>query len=450
MSRLASTGPYSSPGTRRPGALFHAWIARLRAMMGSFQLPSGAPMLDAVLDSAIDAWPARICVGLMGVLGFPLFYVVWKYLEPQPYESLALRLALAALFLPFLAPRSWLEPLRRYWPWYWHGTLLLALPFFFMFMALENDTTQWALSYLTALMFTVVLAPAALAALMVIVGGAAALLLHLARHPGADLSQHVMVDAWPVMLFAFGGGLILNLAVAQHKRRRTEALLSVAGFVAHELRTPLSAIEMQLDACAHAPQRLAERLPMLQRETRRAHVFIDMLLASVQPTRLQAHQHQPVSIAQVVRNAVQRYPYANEHQRRAVRIQMADDFVVEGVEILLEHLVLNLMKNAYTHGGGQPGFCITISTEIRPAAHVLVVADNGRGIDEHELPRVLQRYYRGQGSTALGSGLGLSFCQDVMRSLGGNLEVESSTRRGTSMKLVFPRFPADQAARTAA
>lgn len=449
MSRLASTGAFAPARTRKQGSLMQALLARARASVGSFHLQGGSPLLDAVLDSAIDAWPARIYVGLMGVIGFPMYYVVWTYWAPQPYESLGLRLAIAALFLPFLLPRAWLEPLRRFWPWYWHGTLLLALPFFFLFMTLENNTTPWALSYVTALMFTVVLAPAPVAAVMLLTGGLMATSLHLLRHPVVEWSAQLIVQAWPVVLFALGGGLVLNVAVAQHKRRRTEALLSVAGFVAHELRTPLTAMEMQVAACLREPQNAVERLPAMQREARRAHIFIDMLLSSIRPASLQvqAHELEPVGISNVVRSAVQRYPYANERQRKAVHAQMSHDFTVAGVEILLEHLVLNLMKNAFTHGGGAAGFRVTITSESRPNANVLVISDNGRGIDGDDLPRVLDRYYRGGNpGGALGSGLGLSFCQDVMRSLGGHLEVQSTPGQGASMKLVFPHWPADQQA----
>ena len=151
MSRLASTGPYAPTRTRKPEGLLPALLVRIRAVIGAFpfHLRSGSPLVDAVLDSAIDAWSARIAVGLVGMLGFPMYYVIWTYIIPQPFESLGMRLALAALFLPFLAPRAWIARLRRYWPWYWHGTLLLALPFFFTFMALENNTLSWALARLT-------------------------------------------------------------------------------------------------------------------------------------------------------------------------------------------------------------------------------------------------------------------------------------------------------------
>lgn len=451
MSRLASTGSLPAGMLRRtpgrPRGIRGLWFW-VHALLGRFHLQGGTPLLDAVLDSALDARPARFCLGLIGVTGFPLYYVVWTYVVPQPYESLLLRLLFGALFIPFLLPTAWLEPLRRFWPWYWHGTLLLALPFFFTFMALQNDTTAWALSYVTALLFTLMLAPPLVGLTQLAIGTMLALLCHYLRHGQLQFEGQLIVQGWPVVLFAIAGSLVTHVVLAQYRRKRTEALLSVAGFVAHELRTPLTAIDLHVKGVEADPTSLTHRLPGLARETHRAHVFIDMLLTSIQPAHT-LHREQTLSgavqISRIVGNAVQRYPYANDRQRRAVKVDLRNDFPVEGVEILLEHMVLNLIKNAFTHGGGRSDFQILITTELRGDVNVLVISDNGRGIAESDLSRVLARFCRGSGSSAsLGSGLGLSFCLDVMHSLGGELEVESPRGEGVRTRLLFPLVEASQ------
>jgi two-component system CAI-1 autoinducer sensor kinase/phosphatase CqsS len=442
MSRLPSVASATLGAGRRTlsSSYLLAFVEWLRGRFALASLQRRFSLVDAALDSAIDARPARLYIGLMGVIGFPAYYLIWTYAQPQPYESLALRLALAALFVPYLLPRSVLDQVRHWWPWYWHGSLLLALPFFFTYMALENNTTSWALSFGTAVMFTLVLVPAAVAVFMLTSGVFLAGWLHLLRHPHADLSEQLIVQGWPVLLFAVGGGLILNIAVEKHKRRRTEVLLSVAGFVAHELRTPLSSIELQLAGCRQDPGTVQSRLPTLAREAQRAQVFIDMLLTSLRPAHIEVEALGPVNMSHIVRSAVQRYPYANERQRRAVEVRIAREFTVKGVEILLEHLILNLMKNAFTHGRRDAGFQVTISSESDDVEDRLIISDNGCGIPAADLPRVVHRYYQaGSAGAAVGTGLGLSFCQDVMRSLGGHLEVASSQNEGTDIRLHFPR-----------
>jgi two-component system CAI-1 autoinducer sensor kinase/phosphatase CqsS len=442
MSRLASSLP--GVGLRRPPQPrgLKALMAWLQSLLGRFNPSGGSSLLDAVLDSGIDARTTRLAVGAVGVIGFPFYYVVWTYWVPQPYESLPLRLLLAALFVPFLLPAAWLAPMRRHWPWYWHGTLLVAVPFFFSYMALQNDTTAWAMSYVCAVMFTLLMTAPGAGLVLLCTGIALAVAAHFMRHGNADLSGQLIVLAWPVTLFTVVCTLALQWVLIQNKRRRTEALLSVAGFVGHELRTPLATIGMQVEACKGDPEALARCLPTLARETQRANVFIEMLLASVRPVRLQPGGVQcfsQVSIASVVRAAVDRYPYGNEAQRRAVKVRITEDFVVEGVPILLEHLVLNLMKNAFVHGARGHELIIAIRTETHASGNVLVVSDNGHGVCGQDLSRVLERFRSGgTREGALGAGLGLSFCQDVMHSLGGQLDARSSQGAGMQMRLVFP------------
>lgn len=448
MSRLASSLP--GVGLRRPAPArgIRAATAWLQSLLGTFQPGGGSSLLDAVLDSGIDARATRLAVGLVGLIGFPLYYVVWSGWVPQPYESLSLRLLIGALFIPLLLPTAMLEPLRRYWPWYWHGTLLLAVPFFFTFMALQNDTVAWAMSYVCAVMFTLLMTAPGAALLLLLAGSLLAAAAHWLRHGQLDLSGQLIVQAWPVIVFAVVCTLALQWVLIQNKRRRTEALLSVAGFVAHELRTPLATIGLHVEACRRDPEALSSCLPMLMREADRAKVFIEMLLASVRPVRLQSGGVQcfsEVSISSIVRSAVERYPYTNSGQRAAVKVRIAQDFSVQGVPILLEHLVLNLMKNAFEHGARGQELIIAMSTEVRPSGNVLVVADNGQGVSGRDLPRVLERFRcGGSREGALGTGLGLSFCQDVMHSLGGQLEAESPAGAGLQMRLVFPPVHAPQ------
>src|SRR5271156_308 len=84
----------------------------------------------------VEANIAPVCI--CGAITFPLYWLVWKYLFPQPYENLTLRLVGPALCL-LLAAKDWWPPLvRRYLPVLWLAMLLYALPFFFTFMLLQN------------------------------------------------------------------------------------------------------------------------------------------------------------------------------------------------------------------------------------------------------------------------------------------------------------------------
>ena len=89
---------------------------------------------------------------------FPLYYVVWHTLFPQPYENLGLRLLGSALFVPIIFARRWPTSLKPYQPYYWYLVLLYALPFFFTFMLLKNNMSEvWANSTLVAIFLMILL-----------------------------------------------------------------------------------------------------------------------------------------------------------------------------------------------------------------------------------------------------------------------------------------------------
>ena len=73
----------------------------------------------------------RVALGSIGIVAFPLYYIVWWYMFPQAYENLALRLFGAGLFVPLVFSNYWTPAQRHYLPHLWHFALLFSLPFFF-------------------------------------------------------------------------------------------------------------------------------------------------------------------------------------------------------------------------------------------------------------------------------------------------------------------------------
>ena len=90
----------------------------------------------------------------------------------------------------------------------------------------------------------------------------------------------------------------------------------------------------------------------------------------------------------------------------------SDEAVPAAVDaMLLEILLRNLIDNAVRHGGA-PG-PVTVQCLRKDGAAVLAVADAGPGVDEDELARLGQRFYRASGARGPGSGLGLSIVQRI-------------------------------------
>ena len=165
-----------------------------------------------------------------------------------------------------------------------------------------------------------------------------------------------------------------------------------------------------------------------------------MLLVNARVTGAAEQTLQPCTMAACVDVALQRYPFSEE-ERAVVFREGNGDFSFRGSELLMVHVLFNLIKNALRHiaraGKGEVSIRILAS----PDANRLVVRDTGDGIPPDMLPHIFQRFYTSTGSndSVLGAGIGLAFCRDVMTSFGGTIQCTSVSGDFTEFVLSFPQ-----------
>jgi two-component system OmpR family sensor kinase len=106
----------------------------------------------------------------------------------------------------------------------------------------------------------------------------------------------------------------------------------------------------------------------------------------------------------------------------------------------LTQVAHNLVRNALSHT--PPGSTVKVASGIRRGMGIISVSDDGPGIDPVALPRVFDRFYRGDTArSGPGTGLGLAIVRAIAMALGGSAEVTSSTGRGTSVVVSIPLAP---------
>jgi two-component system, OmpR family, sensor histidine kinase TctE len=209
---------------------------------------------------------------------------------------------------------------------------------------------------------------------------------------------------------------------------------------AHQLRTPITGLQAQLDLLvtesAAAPVRA--RLLTLQEGIRQlAHSANQLLtLARADPSVNVATKRLTVRLDMTVAEVAARYfDYAlRSNIDLGVEVESAS---VLADPALLDDLLSNLVDNAlkYTPLGGR----VTISAGKHNGRPYLAVEDTGAGIPETERQRVRQRFYRMPNSPGHGSGLGLAIVDEIARVLDATLEIGSGANgRGTKVSLQFP------------
>jgi signal transduction histidine kinase len=205
---------------------------------------------------------------------------------------------------------------------------------------------------------------------------------------------------------------------------------------AHELQSPLAAITSAVDVLQSGAKDSAERdlfIDHIDRESRRLDRLIRALLALARAqTELEEPRSELIDICPLLETIAERMEPA---EGVSIAVECPLDLALVSNHELLEQAISNVVRNAvkYTEKG-----TIRLLAAPRGDAVEIVVADTGRGIPLEALPRVVERFYRGDGS-ADGFGLGLAISQAAIKVLDGKLEVASGgVDRGTTVKMTLP------------
>jgi two-component system OmpR family sensor kinase/two-component system sensor histidine kinase QseC len=226
---------------------------------------------------------------------------------------------------------------------------------------------------------------------------------------------------------------------------------------AHELRSPLTALKLQLQLLRRAndPAVRAEAIERLASGIERAHHLVEQLLtlARSEPGAAPpgaAGAVQPVDIAVVARQAI-----GDTVAFAAARgVELSLDAPNPGISVdsadasSLRVLVRNLIDNAVRYGreGGQ----VVVRLESRPQGDVRVlVDDDGPGIPEADRERVFDRFYRRTPGETTGSGLGLAIVRAVAERHAAAVSLDTSPAGGLRACVTFPAARAPAAARPA-
>jgi two-component system sensor histidine kinase TctE len=213
---------------------------------------------------------------------------------------------------------------------------------------------------------------------------------------------------------------------------------------AHQLRTPLAGLQAQVEAWAQqasAQDTLelpAEQIHKLRGATRRTSQLANQLLAlsRADARGMQSQPVQSVDLKALCEDILQQH--LDAATARGIDLGLdAEPAQAMGHAWLLRELLSNLVDNAvkYSHEGG----AVTIRCGRRAGVAFLEVEDDGPGVAPAELPRILDRFYRVQGTQGEGNGLGLAIAEEIARAHHSHLQLQAGVDgRGLKVTLSLP------------
>jgi signal transduction histidine kinase len=134
------------------------------------------------------------------------------------------------------------------------------------------------------------------------------------------------------------------------------------------------------------------------------------------------------------------YPFRSTRERDCVQVQVLQDFRFTASQPLFAQVLSNLIKNAL-HSLASAGTAplpgdLRLQVGLHEGRGRITVTDNGVGIPYNRLTRIFEPFYSTQ--PGAGSGLGLTFCKNVVETVNGQISVRSEPDEGASFMIDLP------------
>jgi len=231
--------------------------------------------------------------------------------------------------------------------------------------------------------------------------------------------------------------LIIERAAAMTEledARRLAALGQFAAAIAHDIRTPLTSISLNVQILR---RKLAlseddvEHLDIALEELARLDRSVAEILEFAKPVKLVSES---IDVGELVDTTTRQLGPVLSEKHVSLRCEPRGDAVsVRGDRQRLRQVLVNLVDNAAD--ASTPGAEVTMRVVPRASSIAIEVSDRGRGISEADLPRIFEPFFTTRPD---GTGLGLSIVHKVVRAHGGDLEVKSTVGTGSTFTVVLP------------
>jgi len=275
-------------------------------------------------------------------------------------------------------------------------------------------------------------------------------------------------------------------------KEREQALKSLAGSIAHEMRNPISSIRSSVSAVDIDPKyadpqqlkklcrdqlediivkdanEIIEHKSHIDKSINLANSVIDMTLADLSGKKMSPSDFSYINLNKFINEAIAVYAFKDKGERERVQFNENNHFIFKGIETASYYILFNLIKNALYYVKDKPDLTITISNSkslgdniikkskkanngnhlnLNPKLHynIIHIEDNGPGIPPEILSKLFGNFVTSGKSE--GTGLGLAFCKRTMADFGGDIDCESELGSWTRFNLYFPQLSDEELAK---
>ncbi|MHB9030613.1 MAG: sensor histidine kinase [Candidatus Latescibacterota bacterium] len=245
-----------------------------------------------------------------------------------------------------------------------------------------------------------------------------------------------------------------ELSIAEKTRIELEKM-HFLDVVAHDLKSPLSAIETMISSIldAYGSEMNEDTKDTLERIPRRTRDLIRFIQNLMDFSRIRGQEEirehfRPLNFLPVVTSTVEMYMDQALDKNITMTVQAEPNTpLIMGSREHLERMAANIISNAVRYTPEKGSVKVKLGTQNGEV--VLTIADSGIGIPEQDLPRVFDEFYRATNArkeNSTGTGLGLPIVKFIVEKHGGSVTVNSVEGEGTVFTVRLPAIPVKQPA----
>lgn len=419
-----------------------------------------------------------VVVGLLCALGFPLYYLIWTSIFPQPYENLPLRLFCSLISIPWIFYPYFTGRVKHYFPVYFFATALITMPYFFSFMLLKSAfSVIWVMSTMAGLFLLILLVYNWLLVTSMMATGFALAYATLVLNGDAVSFSNFIPEYIPIFAFALGGGIICNtrhhrlqhntelhaetleqeVALRTHDLHQTiqdlkieqakteQAIQAKSRFFAmmsHELKNPMNGIigVSKLLKQDELNPTQAEYVDVLAQSSGMLNGLLDDILNySKLESGARKVKHETFSLQETVNNICALTTLKAQEKGLKIEVDIANDTPdhLSGDLSCFRQVLLNLLTNAvkFSEQGIIKVHIFDDSLNSQEIKLETSVVDYGIGIHSSNEDRIFTAFRQVDESVSReydGAGLGLSICKRLLADIDGEIDYVSELGKGSN------------------
>ncbi len=259
-----------------------------------------------------------------------------------------------------------------------------------------------------------------------------------------DIPSQVTLDAMTTLIaMAIERAQTIEHVAKMEAAQENEQLKSVLlDAITHDFRTPLTSIKGSVTGLladlGFGREERKELLTVIDEECDRINKLVG---AAAEMTRLESTKTSlelaPYSASEVISAALSGCPGVLRERTIHQNIKDENDRVLTDLS-LTKKVLIHLIDNAHLYS--EPGQPIAVTVNRKDGFMLFKVSDTGQGIDEAELGRIFEKFYRGKGQRDRvdGTGMGLAIAAEIAKALGGTIEAVSEKGKGSTFTFSLP------------